>query len=185
MAKTPSTMVSLGTIAPNFKLLNPVTNEYESLDGLKSDKATVIAFICNHCPFVKHIEAKLSEVARDYQQKGIQFIAINSNDVESYPEDSPENMVITAKENDYVFPYLFDETQAVAKAYDAACTPDFFTFDGELSLCYRVQFDDARPGSAAPVTGQDLLSALDAMLAGEPVSTAQKPSLGCNIKWRE
>ena len=184
MTKTPSNMLPLGTIAPDFQLFDTVSGKMLSLNELKSDKATVIAFICNHCPFVLHIRDKLIEVAKHYQSLGIQFIAISANDAETYPADSPENMSKEARENGFSFPYLYDEDQSVAKTYQAACTPDFYIFDDQLKCVYRGQFDDARPGNAVPVTGQDLCTALDNILAGKPISDEQKPSLGCNIKWK-
>lgn len=184
MALTPSTMLPLGTLAPDFTLLDTVSNQTLSLQQLKSEVATVIMFICNHCPFVKHIQRELVKLATDYQPKGIVFIAINANDATTYPEDSAENMKKVATELDYPFPYLYDETQDVAKAYQAACTPDFYIFDKDLKCVYRGQFDDARPSNDAPVTGRDLRTALDNMLANKPISAEQKPSIGCNIKWK-
>lgn len=184
MAKTASTMLPLGTPAPEFKLLDTVSGKTADLQSLKSPIATVIAFICNHCPFVKHINTELVRVAKDYQARGIAFIAISSNDIENYPQDGPELMKSTAEELEYPFPYLFDETQAVAKAYQAACTPDFYVFDAALRCVYRGQFDDSRPGSELPVTGKDLREALTAILAGQTINPDQKPSLGCNIKWK-
>jgi len=185
MAKTNSTMLlPLGTPAPYFELPDTVSGKTVSLNELKSDTATVIAFICNHCPFVKHIIHDLVRVAKQYQAKGVAFIAINSNDVVNFPDDSPERMRVTAKELNFSFPYLYDESQEVAKAYTAACTPDFYIFDGKLACVYRGQFDDSRPGSDRPITGKDLSQALDAILAGTPVNAEQKPSLGCNIKWK-
>lgn len=185
MARTPSNMMPLGTQAPDFQLPDTVSGQTVGLHDLKSDQATVIMFICNHCPFVKHINAGLVALARDYQPKGVAFIAISANDVENYPQDGPEKMKETAQAEGYSFPYLYDETQAVAKAYDAACTPDFFIFDGDLQCAYRGQLDDSRPDSGIPVTGSNIRAALDAMLAGQPVSADQKPSLGCNIKWKD
>jgi len=185
MAETPSVMIPLGTKAPDFHLHDTVTNTTLSLQDLKSDQATVIMFICNHCPYVKHIQDKLSEVAASYQAKGISFIAINSNDVTHYPDDNPEKMRIEAKKHQYTFPYLFDETQQVAKAYHAACTPDFYVFDKNLVCVYRGRFDEATPGNSEPVTGNELRSALDNILAGKPVNPEQKASLGCNIKWKK
>ncbi len=184
MAATPSTMMPLGTVAPDFRLLNVVTGKMVTLEELKSDKATLVMFICNHCPYVKHVQEELIKLAKDYQPKGIAVIAINSNDVVNYPEDSPDKMKEVAHTLGYPFPYLFDETQAVAKAYQAACTPDFYLFDKELICVYRGQLDDARPKNTAPVTGQDIRAALDALLAGRPISADQKPSVGCNIKWK-
>lgn len=185
MAETPSTMIPLGTKAPDFKLLDTKTNEYRSLQELKSDKATVIMFICNHCPYVKHIRSKLAEIARQYQTKGVSFIAINSNDVENYPLDSPEHMREETEKYQYTFPYLFDDTQAVAKAYHAACTPDFYIFDSNMQCVYRGRFDNSTPGNNNPVTGNDLHQALDNILTGNPVSADQKASVGCNIKWKK
>jgi thiol-disulfide isomerase/thioredoxin len=184
MAATPSTMIPLGTKAPDFTLLDTISNKTVSLQTLKSDKATVIMFICNHCPFVKHIQTTLAEMARAYQAKDIRFIAINSNDVANYPDDSPDNMQREAKKWGYTFPYLFDETQEVAKAYQAACTPDFFVFDHNLQCVYRGRFDDSTPGNGRPVTGDDLRGALDAVLTGKAIDSHQQPSIGCNIKWK-
>jgi len=177
-------MLPLKTPAPNFTLLDVVTNKSVSLQTIKSDIATVIMFICNHCPFVQHIQDKLIEIASNYQQKNIQFIAICSNDSKKYPDDSPKKMRTMAKEKKYSFPYLHDETQQVAKNYRAACTPDFFIFDKNLLCVYRGQFDDSRPGNGIPVTGKDISGALDAILSGQAVNQNQKPSIGCNIKWK-
>lgn len=185
MARTPSNMLPLGTKAPTFTLPDVVSGQMKSLDELRSDKATVIMFICNHCPFVKHVLDGILQMANDYIPKGVSFIAINSNDAENYPDDSPENMKQLAEEKKFPFVYLFDESQEVAKAYEAACTPDFYIFDGHSSLVYRGQMDGSRPGNEVPVTGNDIRAALDALLAGKPVSEDQKPSLGCNIKWKE
>lgn len=185
MARTPSNMLPLGTVAAPFTLQDTVSGAQKSLDELKSDKATVIMFICNHCPFVKHVLDGIIQLANDYIPKGVSFIAINSNDVENYPDDSPENMAKLAREKQFPFVYLFDETQEVAKAYEAACTPDFYIFDGSMKLAYRGQMDGSRPGNDVPVTGEDLRAALDAILSGQPVSEDQRPSLGCNIKWKE
>ncbi len=184
MAATPSTMIPLGTKAPGFRLLDPVTHAYTLLDDIKSDKATVVMFICNHCPFVKHINDGLVAIASDYIPQGVSFVAINSNDAENYPEDAPDKMAEQARALGYPFPYLFDETQEVAQAYHAACTPDFYVFDGDLQCVYRGQFDDSRPRNSAEVTGRDIRNALDAVLAGQPVNPEQIPSIGCNIKWR-
>jgi len=184
MARTPSNMMPLGTKAPEFSLFDTTSGKTLSLNILKSDKATVVMFICNHCPFVKHVNAGLVALAKDYQPKEVSFVAISSNDVENYPDDSPEKMAETAISEGYPFPYLYDETQQIAKAYDAACTPDFYIFDGNLNCTYRGQLDGARPGNDIPVTGEDIRAALDAMLAGKDVSTEQRPSLGCNIKWK-
>lgn len=184
MTLTPSNMLPLGTVAPTFNLTDVITGKKVSLDDAKSDKATVIMFICNHCPYVKHVQTDLVQLANDYLKKCVSFIAINSNDVENYPDDSPEKMKYIAKEFGYPFPYLFDETQEVAKAYQAACTPDFYIFDSDLKLTYRGQLDDSRPGNNIPVTGNDIRNALDTILDGKPVSSNQKPSMGCNIKWK-
>lgn len=184
MARTFSKMVTLGTTAPPFELLDVISGQKMSLKQLRSNIATVIMFICNHCPFVKHVQNGLVQLAKDYIPKGLSFIAINSNDVAAYPEDSPENMKKVAQAFDYPFPYLYDETQNVAREYDAACTPDFYVFDRDLKLIYRGQMDDSRPENGLPVTGADLQSALDHVLAGRPINPEQKPSLGCNIKWK-
>lgn len=176
-------MMELGTIAPDFTLLDTKTNKLVSLNDLKSDKATVIVFICNHCPFVHHINSQLVQVANTYQAKGVQFIAISSNDVENYPQDSPELMAQVAQKEAYPFPYLYDEDQEVAKAYRAECTPDFFVFDNELKCVYRGRFDETRPNKGVP-TGKDLTAAIDAILSGEKPSENQAPSMGCNIKWK-
>ncbi len=185
MAATPSTMMPLGTTAPSFELLDTVSDTWVSLDALKGETGTLIMFICNHCPFVKHVNAELSRLRKDYADKGVSLVAISSNDVENYPDDAPDKMKINAEEQDYGFPYLYDENQGVARAYDAACTPDFFLFDAELKCVYRGQLDDSRPGNEIPVTGKDMRAALDAVLSNEAVSREQKPSIGCNIKWKE
>ncbi len=184
MALTPSTMVPLGSKAPDFKLIDTITDTEVSLDELKADSATVIMFICNHCPYVKHIQSGLVELANDYREKSVSFVAINSNDVANYPEDSPQKMKEVADQFGYSFAYLFDETQEVAKEYNAACTPDFFVYDGDLKLAYRGQMDDSRPGNGKPVTGFDIRRVLDDMLEGNSVSDNQVPSIGCNIKWK-
>jgi thiol-disulfide isomerase/thioredoxin len=184
MAETPSTMKPLGFKAPDFNLMDVVSGQACSLKELSSEKATVIMFICNHCPFVKHVNAQLIKLANDYSPKGISFIAISSNDAELYPEDSPGKMKEYANRLGYPFPYLYDETQEVAKVYDAACTPDFFIFDGKMTCLYRGQLDDSRPSNGKPVTGNDIRNALDAILNGNEVSKDQKPSIGCNIKWK-
>lgn len=184
MAKTLSTMIPLGTKAPDFKLLDTVTNTWMTLDELKSPVATVIMFICNHCPYVKHIQQQIVNVANQYQAKGIRFIAISSNDVNNYPADSPELMREEAVTHHYPFPYLYDETQEIAKAYHATCTPDFFVFDKSLLCVYRGRFDDATPGNDKAITGFDLSSALDSILSGQKFNTEQVASIGCNIKWK-
>lgn len=182
MARTPSTMLPLGTKAPDFSLVN-VDGQTVTLDDLKGSPALLVMFICNHCPFVKHVANQLTQLGHDYMPRGVAIVAINSNDVANYPADSPEQMVAEADERGYPFPYLYDETQEVAKAYRAACTPDFFLFDGNQELVYRGQLDSSRPESGIPVTGADLRAALDAVLAGKKPATDQRASIGCNIKW--
>jgi peroxiredoxin len=183
MAATPSTMIPLGTEAPDFHLPD-TEGKTVCRDDFKDARALLVLFLCNHCPYVKHIRAALAEFAREYRQRGLAIVAVNANDVASYPDDSPEKMAIEKREAGYVFPYLYDESQEVAKAYHAACTPDLFLFDGERKLVYRGQFDDSRPGNDRPVTGADLRAAADAVLAGRPVPGEQKASIGCNIKWK-
>ena len=183
MALTPSTMLPLGTAAPDFKL--PDTNgKIVSLADFQNQAAMLVVFMCNHCPYVVHIRAGLAQLARDYAAKNVGVVGINSNDAENYPSDSPAMMKNEVEAIGYTFPYLYDESQAVAKSYRAACTPDIFLFDKNRKLVYRGQFDDSRPGNGIPVTGKDLRAALDAVLAGQPVSENQKASLGCNIKWK-
>jgi len=184
MALTPSAMLPLGTTAPDFTLPDTVTGQDMALQALKSDMATVIMFICNHCPYVIHVHEELANLAKDYQAQGVSFIAISANDVTTHPDDAPDKMKQTAHDWGLSFPYLYDETQEVAKAYQAACTPDFYIFDGDLRCVYRGQLDDSRPNSDTPVTGRDLRAALDAVLANQPVNSEQKPSMGCNIKWK-
>ena len=183
MAETPSTMLPLGTKAPPFRLPDP-DGKWTSLDDFKEAPALLVAFICNHCPYVKHLRSQFAALAKEYQARGVGIVAINSNDVENYPEDRPEKMAEEIKQVGYTFPYLYDESQEVAKAYRAACTPDFYLFDRDRRLVYRGQFDDSRPGNGRPVTGADLRAALDAVLSGRPVASRQRPSLGCNIKWK-
>lgn len=185
MARTPSTMVALGTKATDFSLPDTVTEKQFSLKDLKGDVATVIMFICNHCPFVKHVNAELVRMANNYKHRGVGFVAISSNDVVNYPDDSPELMAQVARQLKYPFPYLYDETQDVAKAYNAACTPDFFVYDKELHLAYRGQLDDSRPGNEIPVTGKDIRHALDCLINNQPVPEFQRPGIGCNIKWKQ
>ena len=184
MVKTASTMLPLGTDAPPFALSN-VDGQTVKLSDFASAKGLLIMFICNHCPFVKHLRAALAEFGREYQAKGLAVVGISSNDVASHPDDSPAKMVEEHRSAGYTFPYLFDATQEVAQAYKAACTPDFFLFDGRQSLVYRGQFDASRPGNGKPVTGSDLRTAVDAMLAGKSALLEQRPSIGCNIKWIE
>ncbi len=185
MARTPSNMIALGSTAPAFWLPDTISGNSFSLNELKGKKGTFIMFICNHCPFVKHVNPKLSELARSYQPKGIQFIAISSNDVLNYPQDSPELMKETAAQEGYTFPYLYDESQEVAKSYEAACTPDFYLYDENLKLVYRGQLDGSRPGNDEPLTANDVIKAFDHLLAGKPQAEIQLPSIGCNIKWKE
>lgn len=183
MTETPSTMLELGTPAPDFSL--PDTNGNTVALGDSADApALLVMFICNHCPFVTHLREKLGEICRDYQSKNVAVVGIGSNDVTAFPDDSPANMAREIQVAGYTFPYLYDETQEVAKAYTAACTPDFFLFDKARALVYRGQMDASRPGNNVPVTGADLTAAVDAVLAGTPVSPDQKPSIGCNIKWK-
>ncbi len=184
MAFTESTMLPLGTLAPDFELPDTVSGQTIRLRDIASDKATVVMFLCNHCPYVIHVNPEIVRVARDYQSKGVAFVGISSNDVENYPEDAPDKMKIQAEQVGYTFPYLYDETQAVARAYDAACTPDFYVFDKHLKLAYRGRLDGARPKNELPLTGADLRAALDAVLAEQAVPEPQYPSGGCNIKWK-
>lgn len=184
MVITASTMLPLGTLAPAFRLPDTEGN-IVSAEDFKDAPALLVIFMCNHCPFVKHILDVMVELVKGYQAKGVAVVGINSNDVANFPEDSPEMMAKAAKESDFTFPYLYDETQEVAKAYRAACTPDFFLFDKEQRLVYRGQMDGSRPGNNIPITGVDLRAAIDAVLEGKQVSTEQKPSMGCNIKWKQ
>jgi len=183
VARTPSTMLALGTRAPDFTLPDVTTDAAVSLGDFADAPALLVAFWCNHCPFVKHIEAAFVAFAREYTERGLAVVAISSNDAEAYPQDGPARMRDLAEEMGYGFPYLYDASQEVAKAYRAACTPDLFLFDGDRRLVYRGQFDGARPSTDVPVTGADLRAAADAVLAGDPVPEPQLPSLGCNIKW--
>ncbi len=185
MAKTISTMLPLGTPAPDFSLPDVVSGAHVGLQNAHVAWATVIIFICNHCPYVKHINHELIRLANDYIPRNIRFIAINANDVDNYPDDAPDNMKKTAQEQHYPFPYLFDETQDVARAYQAACTPDFFVFDQSLALIYRGQLDDSRPGNGLPTDGHSIRDALEHALTNTPIPTSQKPSMGCNIKWKK
>ena len=177
-------MIPLASPAPDFKLTNVVSNQTVNLADVRGEKATVVMFICNHCPYVKHINPELTRIANDYKTKGVGFVAINSNDIVAEPEDAPEEMAKVAEELKYPFPYLFDSTQQVAKDYDAACTPDFFVFDKSMKLAYRGQLDDSRPSNNIPLSGNDLRQAIDALLADKQVSPRQRPSIGCNIKWK-
>ncbi len=184
MSLTYSTMMPLGTSAPDFILPDAISGKTLSLQDLKSSQGTVIMFICNHCPYGKHILPKLLEITKIYQAQHISFIAINSNDIENYPDDSPENMQKLARQLDFPYPYLFDETQEIARAYQAACTPDFYLFDKNLHCVYRGRFDDASPGNNLPITGKDLCSAIDNLLASKAIDPHQISSMGCNIKWK-
>ena len=183
MAVTESNMLPLGTKAPSFFLQDTKSGNYMSLDDLKSDQATVIMFICNHCPYVIHVNQEIVRIANEYRNRGVAFIAISSNDVENFPDDDPDKMRLVAKVLKYPFPYLYDKRQEVAKSYDAACTPDFYVFDGNLSLTYRGRLDDSTPGNGKPITGIDLRSAIDAALEGKVLDN-QYPSMGCGIKWK-
>ncbi|MCC6698949.1 MAG: thioredoxin family protein [Candidatus Hydrogenedentes bacterium] len=183
MVLTPSTMLPLGTKAPSFSLPDTAGMQV-TLEDFASSKALLVMFICNHCPYVKHVAEELARLGRDYQAKGVGVVAIGSNDADLYPDDAPAMMAREVESRGYTFPYLYDASQAVAKAYRAACTPDFYVFDGERRLAYRGQLDDSRPGNGVPVTGRDLRAALDAVLAGQPVAGQQRPSMGCNIKWK-
>ena len=183
MARTPSNMLALGTKAPTFSLLDTTTGAIKNLEELKGPKATLVLFICNHCPFVLHVNSTISKMAMTYKAKGINFIAISSNDAVNYPQDAPDLMTELAKKEGFIFPYLYDPTQEIAKAYDAACTPDFFLFNKDLDLVYRGQLDDSRPGNGMEVNGKDLKDAMNALLNNTEVSKNQKPSIGCNIKW--
>ncbi len=185
MARTESNMLPLGTTMPDFALPDTVSGRTIARDEIIGSQGTLVMFICNHCPFVKHVIEELVQLGQDYQGRGIGLAAISSNDVTGYPQDRPERMRELAERLGFPFPYLYDESQATARAFDAACTPDFYLFDRDQRLVYRGQLDDSRPGNGRPVTGADLRAALDALLAGRPVSAEQKPSIGCNIKWRE
>ncbi|WP_298951405.1 thioredoxin family protein [uncultured Nonlabens sp.] len=184
MSLTPSTMLPLGTTAPDFTLLDTVSGALLNLQEQKGTRGTVVMFICNHCPFVIHVNEELVRIANDYRSTGFNFIAISSNDVLNYPQDGPDRMSQHADENDYPFPYLYDETQEVARAYNAACTPDFYLFNDHLKLVYRGQLDDSRPGNGIPLTGRSLRESMDALLGNRKVPEPQKPSIGCNIKWK-
>ncbi|RTY95301.1 thioredoxin family protein [Flavobacterium sp. GT3R68] len=184
MAQTPSTMVALGTVAPEFNLKDTISGDWFSFSNLKGEKGTVVMFICNHCPFVHHVLEEILMIANDYRVQGIGFIAISSNDAVKYPQDGPQLMAEFAFENDFRFPYFYDESQETAKAYDAACTPDFFLFDNQDRLVYRGQLDDSRPGNGIPLSGSDLRGAIDGVIYNRLIYPKQKPSIGCNIKWK-
>ena len=184
MALTPSTMLPLGTVAPDFALPEPLTGETRSLQDLTGPVGTVVMFICNHCPYVKHVNPELVRLAQDYGRQGLGFVAISANDADHYPDDAPARMAEVARQLAYPFPYLYDETQDVARAYQAACTPDFFLFDADRRCVYRGRLDAATPGNGLPLDGADLRAALDALLAGAAPPLEQHPSVGCNIKWK-
>lgn len=184
MVQTPSTMLALGTAAPAFSLPDVVSGETVSLDDFASKKALLVMFICRHCPYVKHVQQEIARIGRDYAAKDVGIVAISANDAGTYPEDAPHSLKEMAEELGFRFPFLYDDSQDVAKAYTAACTPDFFVFDENRKLVYRGQLDGSRPGNDVPVSGKDLRSALDAVLADEPVNPDQRPSIGCNIKWK-
>ena len=184
MALTPSEMVPLGTEAPDFRLIQPSDEKMYALRDIKGEKATLIMFICNHCPYVKHVLPELIRLGEEYPPKGVAVIAINSNDTSAFPEDHPREMKRISIENNYPFYYLFDETQQIAQAYDARCTPDFFLYDAQLKLAYRGQLDNSRPGNAVPCNGESLRKAMEDLLHGREMSKEQRPSLGCNIKWK-
>ncbi len=184
MTLVASTMLDLGTQAPHFELEDVVTGQKITPDKAAKSKGLLVMFICKHCPYVKHVEQELARIGHDYADKDIGIVAISSNDSKNYPEDAPEQLKAQAKQVGFNFPYCFDETQEVAKAYTAACTPDLFLFDGDLKLVYRGQLDDSRPGNDKPVTGKDLRAAIDALLSAKKIDEDQKPSAGCNIKWK-
>jgi peroxiredoxin len=177
-------MLELGTEAPQFHLTDVVSGRTVSLARFEAERGLLVMFICRHCPFVVHVREELARIGRDYADKGLGIVAISSNDADTYPDDRPESLKAMALDLGFIFPYCYDETQEVARAYKAACTPDFFLFDGRRALVYRGQLDDSRPGNSKPVTGRDLRAAIDSVLAGEPVDTDQRPSIGCNIKWK-
>lgn len=185
MAQTPSNMLALGTIAPEFYLKDTNSSQWFTFSDLKGEKGTLVVFICNHCPFVHHVIEEVVMIANDYRVQGLGVVAISSNDVDKFPQDAPEMMTEFAFENKFEFPYLYDETQEVAKAYDAACTPDFYLFDSQDKLYYRGQLDDSRPGNGIPLSGSDLRGAIDALIYNRALKEPQKPSMGCNIKWKK
>jgi len=185
MALTPSTMLALGTAAPDFHLSDTVSNQTVSLKTFAGKKALLVMFICRHCPYVQHVKDELARLGRDYATRNVGMVAISANDAATYPDDAPANLKAMAMELGFTFPFCYDDSQAVAAAYTAACTPDFFLFDANRRLVYRGQLDDSRPGNGKPVTGRDLRAAIDAVLAGKPVGADQRPSVGCNIKWKK
>ena len=184
MALTPSTMLALGTKAPDFRLPDVVSGKTISLAAFSGKKALLVMFICRHCPYVQHVKEGLARLGRDYAKQDIGIVAISANDAANYPDDAPDSLKAMAQEEGFTFPFCYDESQETAKAYTAACTPDFFLFDAGWKLVYRGQLDDSRPGNNKPVTGRDLRAAIDAVLAGKPVNPDQRPSIGCNIKWK-
>lgn len=184
MARTPSNMLELATVAPDFALPDTISGEIVTLTQIKKEKGILVMFICNHCPYVIHVKDEIVKLANEYQPQGIGFVAISANDIVNYPDDAPDKMKDFAVQNGFTFPYLYDESQEVAKSYDAACTPDFYLFDSNLALVYRGRLDESRPGNDIPVTGSDLRTALEALLAGTAISEKQYPSIGCNIKWK-
>ncbi|SMD36531.1 AhpC/TSA family protein [Reichenbachiella faecimaris] len=184
MAKTESTMMPLGTVAPAFSLPDTISGKNKSFADIKADKGTVVMFICNHCPYVIHVQEKVVELAKEYQNQGVGFVAISSNDVKNYPDDSPELMNAHAEKYGFSFPYLYDESQDIAQAYQAACTPDFFVFNSKDECVYRGRMDGATPGNNVPVTGDDLSMVLSSLVAGLPIDSEQHPSVGCGIKWK-
>jgi peroxiredoxin len=184
MARTPSKMIALGTQAPDFHLPDVISGQIISLEHFATKSGLLVMFICQHCPYVKHVQSELARIGKDYQSRDIGIVAITSNDIEQQPDDAPEFIKRMAQELGFTFPFCYDESQAIAKAYGATCTPDFFLFDRKRTLVYRGQLDDSRPSNGLPVTGRDLRAALDALLAGQPVSQEQRASLGCNIKWK-
>jgi len=185
MARTPSVMLPLGTKAPDFNLPDTVSGKNISLKNFEGKKGLLVMFICEHCPFVKHVKTELANIGKDYISQDLGIVAISSNDVENYPDDSPENLKLMAEKEGFNFPICYDETQEIAKIYQAACTPDYYLFDSEFKLVYRGQLDDSRPSLDIPVTGKDLRDAIESLLTGKPISEEQKPSLGCNIKWKK
>ncbi|MGP0128523.1 MAG: thioredoxin family protein [cyanobacterium endosymbiont of Rhopalodia musculus] len=184
MARTPSTMLPLGTKAPDFQLPDVVSGKHISLDTFADKKALLVMVICQHCPFVKHVQNELVKLGEDYVKQGLGIVAISANDISNHPDDSPEKLKAMAQQLRFNFPFCYDESQETTKAYTAACTPDFFLFDSDFKLTYRGQLDDSRPGNDIPVTGKDLRAAIEAILEGKPVNNDQKPSLGCSIKWK-
>ncbi len=184
MALTASSMLELGTPAPDFALMDVISGRTISLSTFADQSALLVMFICRHCPFVKHVQTELAALGKDYQSKGLGIVAISANDVVNYPEDAPEKLKDMANTLGFTFPFCYDETQKAAKAYTAACTPDFFLFNRDRHLVYRGQLDDSRPSNGLPVTGADLRAAIDAVLSGQPIASDQKPSIGCNIKWK-